>query len=235
MDQYDRMGDSYIRDNESSLINEYYERPAIRSLIGDVRGLRVLDVGCGPGVMGEWLLEQGAEVVAGDKSAAMIAAAKARLRDRAAVHHVDLEEPLPFSPEEFDVVLASLVAHYVEDWERLFKGFFRVLRDGGRAVVSTHHPFADYRWFDRPNYFATELMSDVWNKGGVDFPVQFWRRPLTAMVRSIRAAGFSIDDLVEPIPLPEAEAIDPDWFRQVSTEPQFLFFRLSKAASQSQI
>jgi GNAT superfamily N-acetyltransferase len=48
MDQYDRMGDDYIRDNESSPTNEYYERPAIRALIGNPDGLRVLDVDAGP-------------------------------------------------------------------------------------------------------------------------------------------------------------------------------------------
>lgn len=67
-------------------------------------------------------------------------------------------------------------------------------------------------------------------KGGVEFPMEFWRRPPTAtMVRDIRASGFSIDDLVERLPPPEAEAIGRDWFRQMSTEPTFVFFVLSKA------
>jgi SAM-dependent methyltransferase len=231
MDQYDRMGDDYIRDNESSPTNEYYERPAIRALIGNPGGLRILDVGCGSGVLSEWLVEQGAQVVAADKSSAMLTATRNRLGERATIHQLDLSDPLPFEGGEFDLVVASLVLHYLEDWRDPLGEFWRVLNEGGRVVMSTHHPFVDWRWFDRPSYFATELLRDVWKKGGKDFTVQFWRRPLTAMVSDMRAVGFAVDQVVEPQPLAEVQAIDAEQFRSMSTEPRFLFFVLRKTTS----
>ena len=97
--------------------------------------------------------------------------------------------------------------------------------------MSTHHPFVDWRWFDRPSYFATELLSDVWSKGGKDFTVQFWRRPLTAMLSDMRAVGFAVDQVVEPQPLAEVQAIDAEQFRSMSTEPRFLFVVLRKTTS----
>jgi ubiquinone/menaquinone biosynthesis C-methylase UbiE len=231
MDQYDRMGDNYISDNESSPTNEYYERPAIRSLIGNPNGLRVLDVGCGSGVLSAWLVEQGARVVAADKSSTMLAATRNRLGERAAIHQLDLSDPLPFEDGEFDLVVASLVLHYLEDWRDPLGEFWRVLSEGGRVVMSTHHPFVDWRWFDRPSYFATELLCDVWNKGGKDFTVRYWRRPLTSMVSDMRAVGFAVDQVVEPQPLAEVQAIDAEQFRSMSTEPRFLFFVLRKTTS----
>jgi 2-polyprenyl-3-methyl-5-hydroxy-6-metoxy-1,4-benzoquinol methylase len=41
----------------SSAHNALYDRPAMLELCGDVRGLRVLDVGCGPGLYAEQLVE----------------------------------------------------------------------------------------------------------------------------------------------------------------------------------
>lgn len=227
MDQYDRMGDKYVWDNESGLIHEFYERPAIQSLLGSVDGLTVLDIGCGPGVMAEWLIEHGAMVVAGDKSGSMLASARRRLGTRGQVLHLDLSAPLPLDADSFDVVVASLVLHYLPTWESPLMELGRVLKPGGRLIVSTHHPFADYRWFDRPDYFANEELQDVWKKGGEDFEVEFWRRPLTDMVRAFKGAGFSIDNLLESQPLEIAANRDPDWYRQMTTEPTFLFFALS--------
>lgn len=173
MDQYDRMGSKYIENNESSLINEFYERPAVRSLLGSVAGLRVLDIGCEPGVMTAWLVEEGAAVVAGDKSAAMVAAAKTRLGSSADVLNLDLAAPLPLASASFDIVVASLVMHYLEDWDGPLNEIARVLKPNGRLIMSTHHPFVDYRLFEHPGYFATEVVQDVWTKGGVEFDVYF--------------------------------------------------------------
>lgn len=46
---YDSFAEAYSAENESSLINAYYERPAMLDLAGDVVGRRILDAGCGSG------------------------------------------------------------------------------------------------------------------------------------------------------------------------------------------
>ena len=68
--EYDAMAIDYDRHNANSAANSYYERPATMSLLGDVHGKRVLEVGCGTGPLTQWLVDQGAEVVACDVSAA---------------------------------------------------------------------------------------------------------------------------------------------------------------------
>ena len=60
---YDAFAENYSTENESSLMNAYYERPATIDLLGDVSGQRVLDVGCGAGPLSAALTAKGATVV----------------------------------------------------------------------------------------------------------------------------------------------------------------------------
>lgn len=46
---YDSFAEAYSAENETSLVNAYYERPAMLALTGDVAGRRILDAGCGSG------------------------------------------------------------------------------------------------------------------------------------------------------------------------------------------
>jgi predicted nicotinamide N-methyase len=50
---YDELGEHFVRHAESSAYNAYYDRPAVLSALGEVRGRRVLDAACGPGVYAE--------------------------------------------------------------------------------------------------------------------------------------------------------------------------------------
>jgi len=102
------------------------------------------------------------------------------------------------------------------------------LKPGGVVVFSTHHPSWDVLRSDSADYFATELIRDYWSKGGRDYEVRFWRRPLTAMFSAIAEAGFRVDNLVEPQPRAECRERFPDAWQQITTQPTFLFFRLQR-------
>jgi ubiquinone/menaquinone biosynthesis C-methylase UbiE len=58
LEAYRVLAESYATRVDTKPHNAYYERPATLSLLPDVQGRRVLDVGCGPGVYAEWLVEQ---------------------------------------------------------------------------------------------------------------------------------------------------------------------------------
>jgi SAM-dependent methyltransferase len=225
--QYDAMAAEYAADNAESAFNAYYERPAMVSLLGDVSGRRVLEVGCGAGPLTAWMVDRGALVTAMDVSPGMVRLARARLGERAAIFVADLQAPLSFAADStVDLVVASLVMHYVEDWASVLREFHRVLAPDGTVVFSTHHPTMDWELHSPDDYFAVKQVTEIWSKGSGEFEVTFWRRPLTAMTEAIAAAGFVIERLVEPQPLPELEACDPDAFNLIRTKPRFLFFRL---------
>src|SRR5687768_382175 len=113
---YDDFAAAYAAENETSLNNAYYERPATLALAGDVRGRRVLDAGCGAGPLFAALRDRGALVTGVDASAGMVDLARQRLGPDADVRVADLVEPLPFDDQAFDDVIASLVLHYLPDW-----------------------------------------------------------------------------------------------------------------------
>eukprot|EP01032_Pedospumella_encystans_P005954 gene5954-7114_t len=138
---YDRFADAYSAENESSLLNAHYERPAMLRIAGDVTGRRILDAGCGSGPLSEALRAQGAAVTGFDVSAGMVDLARRRLGDEADLHVADLDAPLPFTDAQFDDVVASLVLHYIEDWSTPLDELRRVLRPGGRLIASVNHPF----------------------------------------------------------------------------------------------
>jgi SAM-dependent methyltransferase len=223
------MSTTYGHNNEAGSFNAYYERPATIALLGDVAGRRVLEVGCGPGALTQWLADHGADVTAMDVSPEMVRLATQRTAGRARIVTADLAEPLAFAADaSFDLVVASLVLHYLADWAAPLAEFHRVLTPRGAVVFSTHHPAGDWQLHSRDDYFAVKQVTEVWTIGGAPFEVTFWRRPLTAITSAISGAGFVIDQLVEPEPVPELAQRDPEHYRSIMTGPSFLFFRLTK-------
>jgi SAM-dependent methyltransferase len=220
------MATEYATDNAASPYDAFYERPAMMALLGRVAGLRVLEVGCGSGILTSWLVDQGAAVTAMDVSPAMLDLARQSIGDRAELALADLAATLPFETAGFDIAVASLVLHYVRDWAGALRELRRVLSPEGAVVFSTHHPTMDWMLSSPDDYFAVKQVTDTWSIGGRSFEVSFWRRPLTAMCEAIADAGFVIERLVEPAPLPELAERDADAYELIRTRPRFLFFRL---------
>jgi SAM-dependent methyltransferase len=81
---YDSFAEAYSAENEASLLNAYYERPAILDLAGDVAGRRILDAGCGSGPLSAALRDRGAIVTGFDSSTKMLELARQRLGNGAA-------------------------------------------------------------------------------------------------------------------------------------------------------
>jgi ubiquinone/menaquinone biosynthesis C-methylase UbiE len=222
---YDSFAGAYSAENETSLINAYYERPAILDLAGDVTGQRILDAGCGSGPLFAALRDRGAIVTGFDKSTGMLEQARQRLGNDADLRVADLGSPLPFPDDTFDAVIASLVLHYLEDWGPTLAELRRVLRPGGRLIASVDHPFAIalmHREAGRKaDYFATSRYAAEWTMGGQAIPMSFWHRPLHAMTGAFTAAGFRIAVISEPPPAPAARELFPD---VIAATPRFLCF-----------
>ncbi len=209
---YDSFAEAYSAANEVSLHNAYYERPATLALAGDVAGRRILDAGCGSGPLSAALLDQGAIVTGVDSSAKMLELARRRLGADANLQVADLGRPLPFPDGAFDDVIALAELR-------------RVLKPGGRLIVSVDHPFAItlmHREAGRKaGYFETCNWTEEWTMGGQTALMSFWHRPLHAMTDAFTAAGFRIAVISEPPPAPDAHELFPD---DLAAKPRFLCF-----------
>ena len=230
VNDYDAFAEAYSAENDDSLANAYYERPAMLALAGDVAGRSILDAGCGSGTLSAALGDRGAAVTGLDASTGMLDLARKRLGDRVELRLADLNDPLPFEDGAFDDVVASLVLHYIEDWTPVLAEMRRVLRPGGRLFVSVDHPIVAYTIQEpRPDYFASTSYEFKWEFGGRRVPMRFWRKSLQSMLDAFTAARFRVTSITEPQPLQAAREQHPDGFTHLSTAPGFLFFALEAA------
>ncbi|MEV0354678.1 class I SAM-dependent methyltransferase [Nocardia sp. NPDC050697] len=224
---YDSFAEGYTAENETGLLNAYYNRPALLDLAGDVAGRRILDAGCGSGPLFASLRERGATVTGIDASAGMLEQARLRLGADADLRLADLADPLPFPDNTFDDVAASLVLHYLQEWGPTLAELRRVLVPGGRLLVSVEHPFANFLQQrltgEETNYFRTRHRTEEWTMGGRTARLSFWDRPLHAMTDAFTAAGFRIAVLSEPPALPGARDLFPDGYDE-HTGMRFLCF-----------
>ena len=207
--------------------NAYYERPATTSLLPSLKNTVVLDAGCGSGWYTEYMLAQGAKVTAFDNNAEFVRLTRLRVGDRAQIVQADLTKALDFAADgEFDLVVCPLVMHYLKSWRSVFREFNRVLKKDGFLVFSTHHPFNDWKLFDREDYFALELLEDEWEDVG---KVTFYRRPLTVISEDLDAAGFMIQRVLEPRPTEDFRRVNPEDYERLRKNPWFLVIRAVKS------
>lgn len=183
---YDRWAAIYDADDNPLVA---LEAPHVRALLGEVAGLRAVDVGCGTGRHALELASHGAEVTALDFSAEMLrrAAAKPGAERVRWVQH-DLARPLPLGDRAFDRVVCGLVVDHIPGLEALFRELSRICRGDGVIVVSTIHPAMNLRGvqarFTDP---AT----------GVKTMVESCRHTLSDYLRAALAAGLHIRHLGE--------------------------------------
>ena len=117
------------------------EWPTLQSMLPDLQGLRIVDLGCGFGWFCRWAREVGATSVHGlDVSEKMLGRAREMTSDPAIVYtRTDLES-LSLTQGAFDLAYSSLALHYVENLRGLFEQVHRGLVPGGRFVFSVEHP-----------------------------------------------------------------------------------------------
>jgi ubiquinone/menaquinone biosynthesis C-methylase UbiE len=226
---FDRFAETYVRVSETNAWNAGYERPLFRAMIGDVRGLRMLDAGGGGGANAEWFAESGAELTTIDISPEMARLARERLDGRGRVVVADMSGPLGFPDESFDLVASSLALAYVSDWSVPMGEFFRVLVPGGRLVFTTHNPVLDQQLFPTDAYRAIEPVEDRWESFGADpVTMRFYRRSISATLMPVLEAGFVIERVDEPPPPEDLAANHPDSYERLRSEPSFLFIAARK-------
>lgn len=226
---YESMAEYYFHCVDNKSYNAYYERPATLSLLPVVAGKKVVDAGCAAGWYTQWLLARGAAVTALDFSPRMIEMTRKRVGDRAEIVQADLNKPLDFIGDQSqDIIISSLTLHYLKDWTGVMSEFHRILVKEGILIFSVHHPFMDFAVFNKENYFLTELLTDEWQTPNGSVTVNFYRRPLSAIIAFVLEAGFIIEQLQEPLPTEKFKEEQPKEYERLLKKPHFLFVRARK-------
>lgn len=207
---------------EGNFYDKYLVIPSMLRLLGEVDGLRVLDLGCGTGVFAREIARRGATVFGMDLTEKMLA--KAVELEQAEPLGIDYRlgdasEVDEFEDASFDRVTCNMALMNVEHYAQAIGHAYRVLKPGGRLAFSIYHPC-----------FSTPESGWVKNPGAGDEnqPARFWRvdyyfdrrpsdawfhRTLGDYVKAVLSAGFTIEAIDEPEPWPELIARQPDSIR----------------------
>jgi SAM-dependent methyltransferase len=182
-------------------------REGTARLLGEVRGRRVLEIGCGAAQCSRWLAGQGAHPVAFDISAAQLAeATRLNAATGTTVSLVQADaQVLPFTDASFDLACSAYGGvPFVADSAGVMREVARVLRPGGRWVFSTTHPF---RWCFRDDpgpgglvvessYFDRRAYVEQDDEGNATYVEH--HRTIGDRIREIVAAGLVVEDVIEP-------------------------------------
>jgi len=102
-------------------------------------GLRILDVGCGPGHMARELAECGYDVTGVDRCRALLRRARAASRNTTARFRYASTDDLPFADASFDLTYATGVIYWVEHLDETLREVVRVTKPGGRVAFMDPH------------------------------------------------------------------------------------------------
>ncbi len=223
--------------------------PCVEKLLGEVRGKKLLDVGCGEGYLARYYAKKGAIVTAIDLSQRLIETAEqlSVIEGIEIDYRVDnvchMESVLE---AEFDLVLCNLVLLNIPCLDDAIREMHRVLKSDGVLVFSIVHPSFNFygpgSWqmgekdpvtnrregvfFKVDRYFEEVEYERYWKtKDGGSFPVpiSFFHRTLSTYINSLLSAGFCLVGFAEPQPVGDDKFFDRE--RRV---PFFAVFKATR-------
>lgn len=233
--------ESYVEMRGTELnANSLVEIPIILSLLPDINGKDILDLGCGYGKISKFFIENGAKsVVALDISQNMIDLANKQNADKNIEYFVMAMEDIDKIEKKFDVVYSSLAFHYVKDFDRLLKNIYSLLKPNGILLFSQESPLntAIIEKGNMENRIEIEgkryyLISDYNNEGlrsfkWKDTEVFKYHRTYASIVNSLVDNNFKILRMEDSIASNEAiEKLDK--LKYQKDKPYFTFIKAQK-------
>jgi SAM-dependent methyltransferase len=232
-------GYSQLRRHEGGL-NAALEWPALHSLLPPLKGLAVLDLGCGFGKWSRLMREQGAVSVVGiDISTRMLERARAENAIDGITYLNCAIEDAEFDPESFDLVTSSLALHYVERFDRVCRNVARWLRPEGMFVLSVEHPIITAHpdnlegWCLDAAGARRHWSVDQYRDEGVRHTRWFvddvikYHRTVETYVNTLIDSGLAIARLLEPEGTPEFVRMRPELLDE-RRRPPFLLISARK-------
>ena len=166
----------------------------VLDLLAPKAGERILDLGCGDGVLTKQLADLGCEMIAVDSSVPQVEAASKLGLKAFAIG----AEDLPYN-EEFDAVFSNAVLHWIRRADLVFAGVYRSLKPGGRFVAECGGHGCVHK-------IRTALVQAL-DRRGIDGEARVpWYFPTPGdYATRLERAGFRVDSIAlipRPTPLP---------------------------------
>jgi len=225
--------------------NKLIETPAMRRMLGEVRGKRTLEVGCGPAHYSIWLAEHGAEAWGLDPVESLLDAARANAEAAGVelrLQQGGVERLARYPDGQFGIVLFPMMLEYVDDIEGTFREAHRLLAPDGFVAISIVHPMRNLSAkCETDDGEELRIVSGYLERGVVEWsmwimvdeqgngiPCKSHRRTIEDYVEALVGVGFLIEALREPDASPEGWTVDPRNCRENHHCPNFLLMKAVK-------
>jgi 2-polyprenyl-3-methyl-5-hydroxy-6-metoxy-1,4-benzoquinol methylase len=242
-----------LHGDNGNLFHRTLVSPAVERLLALRPDERVLDVGCGSGVLARRMAELGAQVLAVDFSAALLERALARSQPTghpityAQLDATDESALAALGEGQFDALTCTMALMDMPVIAPLYRAACRLLRPGGRMVIATAHPAfnsnnpvrmaemrddgGDIITVDSLKISAYLDIPPVKGAGapGEPTPHTYYHRPLHNLFGEAFVAGLLLDGLEEPaFPKDEAVQVAPLRLYRYWQMPMVLTARLRR-------
>ena len=239
---WNNLGAEWFELAQSGESRNVFIMPYMLKFMGDVKGKKILDLGCGEGGYSRELAKRGAQVVSIDCSEKAIQYA-INMAEKIGItieHYVRNSNDLfGIEDDTYDIVLCSMMLMDCEDFEGTIREVVRVLKQEGRLFASVLHPCFDGNHesgigrqgvgIDRQvvvmNYFEPrEWEAPLW---GGKTPVIWRHRTFEDYVKTFIKCGLTIVDINEPRATEEQAKVSVAmaWLQKI---PLYLYWELKK-------
>jgi ubiquinone/menaquinone biosynthesis C-methylase UbiE len=238
---YRRLGEEYYearkyKSGVSYFYNELLEFPTTFKLLGNIKGKRILDLGCGPGIHAKKLFDMGAKIKGIDISKELIELARKEAPE--IEFKLGDAEKLPYKNSEFDIVVSSLVLCHLKNWGKVLREVKRVLKRNGIFIFSGYNPvtekFVKIKWFFRKfreliGYFEEGEKRGIWTKDkSISSEIMHYHKTYGTIIRLLVANGFEILDYEDCKPLESAKKDYPKEYQRSLNYPHFCAWKVRK-------
>lgn len=225
--------------------NELIEKPAFLTLLPNLEGSNVLDLGCGHGDLCRHVVAYGAAKATGlDISSKMLEFAKTYETNNSCINYIlqDMSD-ISIQEEMFDLVISSLAIHYVEDYSGIVNTIRKLLKPNGFFIFSVEHPVytapksgPSKSWErDAGDYYKNWKLDAYANEGKriVDWlvpGVEKYHRKLETYIMALITNHFIINIVLEPNPTRDALKKNPSLDYEMK-RPLYLMVSAKKSCS----
>ena len=171
--------------------------------LGSVRGLKVLEIGCGLGAFSKYLVDLGADLTAADFSPEAVRLTAELLHERAPALVADVQR-LPFDDGSFDLVVSLDTLEHVPDPNRALAELVRVTRPRGRLIITTPNYLSLMGFYRALMRLAGRTYSELGQP--INQPVT-----LVGRVRKLRRLGCrvdAVDGAMHVLPIPRYRCVE---------------------------
>lgn len=230
-----------LRENNDSA-NNLEEKPAIFSMLGDVNGKSIIDLGCGYGENCRAFSEMGAERIVGiDLSQKMLEIAK-KENHAQNIQYLNMPmENIKSLSDKFDIAVSSLALHYIKDYDKLINDVCSLLKPGGIFLFSQEHPLTTApidgaKWIKNEDGSVDHYRLTDYTRAGertvswfIDGVVKY-HRTFSQLINGLVRSGFVILEMEEPVASPETIRRLPQYGKDLH-KPNFLMIKAKKLSN----